>query len=1641
MNARTVLACHVLRCPFSRILAPLICSAVMAASAAFAGLNSPPAFGMSLSPAEMGAGSCTALSFTIDNSANKSPSTELTFTLQLPNGVTLAAPANPISDCGGTLSAVDGGTSISLSGGQVAAGTICRVEVTLTMSGPGPFVLTTGDLSSSLGNSGPATDTLGAPAQGPVLGFTKRFFPNLVPLGGTTTLTYTIENQGLEDAANLTFTDMLPAGIVIANPSNLTSSCPSVQLTAVPGTQEIIFNPDTPNPTLLAGQSCTLTLDVVGVTAGQNLSISGNLTSNSAGGETVSGGFACAVLEVLAPNEVANLSFSKEFTDDPVAPGGTGTLEFTITNNSQSETYSDISFTDDLNATLPGLAASEIPVLGGTIVNAAFNGGGSAPIISGAWDYLDRIENENGLSQDYPVDGSGNAWNSEAFEVTTSTIGPWGSANAPLQGDVIDGFPLGTPNILGGIDNAPNLQNLTTTYLFRNEFEVTAAQAAETDWLLEYLIDDGAIIYVNGVEVFRTPSMPTGPVITTTLSGLGDEVAYASGSPSLSGILVEGTNTIAVEVHQNTLESSDVGMDLQLVPASQSAVGGFTYVDDIFDSNDPGTSNGSVDPAGGNTGGAITVTAGGKGFLANFFNPESSGGFTRTFTLTEAATTTVNLRYRLLFDSEYDNNEYGEAILTIDGIRYGAGPESSLSRFTGDGNGGIDSDTGWQFATFNVALGLGDHTIVLGAYNSSSGNAAEITQVWFDDIEVIVPEITVPVCGPNSELTGTNLLTLSGGSLGPGESCTFSVEVRVPIATPIGTYLNTTSRLTTELLQDQSMLIGFPATDTLLIQPIPPNFTQSFSPDSIASGSLSTLTFTINNNASSLDATAIDFTDVLPAGTVIATPSGAATTCTGGTLTAQSGTGTISYTGGTVAAGNSCTVTVNVTANDPGAYLNSTGELISSLGNSGSASATLTVNPPPLFSKAFAPLSINAGQIGTLTFTIDNSASTTPANEISFTDSLPAGLVLSNPVNFSSTCIGGSVSAGPGSSTFSYSNGTVPAGAVCTLSIEVTSTVGGTYLNTTGDLVSSLGNSGLASATLQVEAIVSVLLSASESADPVIAGSGPGNLTYTITARNNGPSTATGITVSEALTLPAEVSLVSITASAGTTFTDPTWEIGSLAPGGLATLTVVLTVGSSAAEGAGVISDTSTLETVNEMNIAGGDPSVTEATSITTRADLQITNTESIDPVIAGSGPENLGYLVTVTNNGPSTATNVTVADTMTLPPGVTIASVIPSNGTNFTAPDWTVGTLTPGTTAILRVILTVDSSASMGSDVIVNDVSVTTVDQPQINPGDESAADTTSITREVDLVLTVIESRDPVLAGFALPGNLRHSILITNNGPSDASGVLLTTISTLPDGVSLVGVPIQALDDLSAGNSTTVPVDFNVSASALGGTDVLATTGSVVANETILLPGDDADTEATSIVSPASLDLSAGEIILDTQTALFKQTITVTNNNPFSVPAFRLLVNGLPTDVTIQNSQGSSGGNSFLLYNQALAAGASVDLVVEYFQLDASGGFDPSFEIELLDATEVSPSGEGAEINRIVALPNQDILVEFDSTAGQSYTTQYSADGKNWFNVVPAIVAGTNRTQWIDNGPPKTPSHPSTAKSRLYRVIEQTND
>jgi len=370
-------------------------------------------------------------------------------------------------------------------------------------------------------------------------------------------------------------------------------------------------------------------------------------------------------------------------------------------------------------------------VSGGVIFEANFEPSNS--VLGDTWQYFDKIENENGALHDYPLDGSGNSWNSVAFNDATSTIGTWSTGTTPLQGGAIDAFPPGTPDILGGIDAAANGQNLVTTYLFRQTFSLTTQQAVEADWLLESLIDDGGIVYLNGAEIYRTPSMPVGAVTTSTLSSFGDELNPVTANIDLTGKLVAGANTIAVEVHQANLTSSDVGFQLSLLPASASAYSGFTYLDDTFNgTSQPDFATGSLDPAGGFTGAGLFVQVGDRpvGNLA------TSGGWSKQFTLGHPATITVSFRYRLTFNKDHENDEYGEALFEVNGVRYGNGAGNSLARFWGNGNGGSDDDTGWQLASFDIPLAAGQHTMVLGAHSHKSTYEGEVTSTWFDDIQV-----------------------------------------------------------------------------------------------------------------------------------------------------------------------------------------------------------------------------------------------------------------------------------------------------------------------------------------------------------------------------------------------------------------------------------------------------------------------------------------------------------------------------------------------------------------------------------------------------------------------------------------------------------------------------------------------------------------------------------------------------------------------------------------------------------------------------------------------------------------------------------------------------------------------------------------
>lgn len=108
--------------------------------------------------------------------------------------------------------------------------------------------------------------------------------------------------------------------------------------------------------------------------------------------------------------------------------------------------------------------------------------------------------------------------------------------------------------------------SLLNTAYFRRTFNVVNA-SLYTNLLVRLLRDDGAAVYLNGAEVFRS-NLPPGPLShgTTALVDVdGDEEVNYLETPLPRELLVEGTNVLAVEVHQSSASGGDLSFDLELL--------------------------------------------------------------------------------------------------------------------------------------------------------------------------------------------------------------------------------------------------------------------------------------------------------------------------------------------------------------------------------------------------------------------------------------------------------------------------------------------------------------------------------------------------------------------------------------------------------------------------------------------------------------------------------------------------------------------------------------------------------------------------------------------------------------------------------------------------------------------------------------------------------------------------------------------------------------------------------------------------------------------------------------------------------------------------------------------------------------------
>lgn len=128
---------------------------------------------------------------------------------------------------------------------------------------------------------------------------------------------------------------------------------------------------------------------------------------------------------------------------------------------------------------------------------------------------------------------------------------------------------------------------------------------------------------------------------------------------------------------------------------------------------------------------------------------------------------------------------------------------------------------------------------------------------------------------------------------------------------------------------------------------LPPTIAKEFGGTSVALNGNTTLTFTLSNPNSSLSLSGIGFTDTMPSGLTVSSPNGLTGTCGGGTITAASGSTSVSLSGAALAAGSSCTFTVNVMGTTSGGQNNVTSAVTSTeAGNGATASAQITVVGP-----------------------------------------------------------------------------------------------------------------------------------------------------------------------------------------------------------------------------------------------------------------------------------------------------------------------------------------------------------------------------------------------------------------------------------------------------------------------------------------------------------------------------------------------------------------------------------------------------------------------------------------------------------------------------------------------------------------------
>jgi len=317
--------------------------------------------------------------------------------------------------------------------------------------------------------------------------------------------------------------------------------------------------------------------------------------------------------------------------------------------------------------------------------------------------------------------------------------------------------------------------------------------------------------------------------------------------------------------------------------------------------------------------------------------------------------------------------------------------------------------------------------------------------------------------------------------------------------------------------------------------------------------------------------------------------------------------------------------------------------------------------------------------------------------------------------------------------------------------------------NTGSDIGDAVVAVDVSAATSPIGMGADLVVLKSASTDVVEALGDP--ITYTITVCNVGPEDATNVVIND--TLAAETTFSEGSNGAMESMGVVTINLGTVEAFTSTSATITVT-----ADANGTAVNNVTVS-ATEADPNPGNNSASASTLIEARADVGVSKIDN------GGAPVgmNYNYTVTVTNDGPSVATNVLVRDS--LPAEVTfVTASLPfvQNGQDI---DVTIASIPAGGSVMYDITVTPTFQA-----LVTNNISILSLDQVDLNPANDSFV---LETINGDVADMSISKADEGLVGFG--NDINYTINIENLGPGPANNVIVT--ETLPAGVNLVAVSV----------------------------------------------------------------------------------------------------------------------------------------------------------------------------------------------------------------------------------------------------------